>query len=265
MLTSLATPFSAEGKEIHALLRTKAPEEQIQPVIDKIHQLAVEHRLPDPLSPSTDAYVTAMCYIGSKSLSHILTYIQRCKDRLIAIGSASPAARKQIIESVMSYWKDQPGIGVNIVDKLLNYTILSPQSVIEWALANDSSHLSRAYIYELVAATIGKVTGRFRQVVAARHAPGLTAEQKAGLQEPTEAERQSMKELFVVMEDLLVSWANGSKDQSMEDGDGTREEEAAIRQWGQRWLRTFRRKIAVEDAWFLEMEKVSGAVEGNGV
>jgi nuclear cap-binding protein subunit 1 len=233
-------------------------------VIDRIHQQAIEHNLPDPLCPSTDAYVTAMCYIGSKSLSHILTYITRCKDRLIAFGSASPAARQQIIESVMTYWKDQPGIGVNIVDKLLNYTILSPQSVIEWALANNSSRLSRAYVYELVAATITKVTGRFRQVVAARHASNLSAEQKQALQEPAEQERKSMKELFVVMEDLLVSWASGSKDQVMEDGDGTSEEEKAVRQWGERWLRTFRRKIAVEDAWFLEVEKIAGAIEGNG-
>ena len=206
-----------------------------------------------------------MCYIGSKSLSHILTYITRCKDRLIAFCGASPNARKQIIESVMTYWKDQPGIGVNIVDKLLNYTILSPQSVIEWALESKSSRLSRAYVYELVAATVGKVTGRFRQVISARHALNLTAEQKQALQEPAEAERKSMKELFVVMEDLLVPWASGTKDQTVEDGDGSSEEAAAIIQWGERWLRTFRRKIAVEEAWFLEVEKIAGAIEGNGV
>jgi len=165
----------------------------------------------------------------------------------------------------MTYWKDQPGIGVNIVDKLLNYTILSPQSVIEWALESKSSRLSRAYVYELVAATVGKVTGRFRQVISARHALNLTAEQKQALQEPAEAERKSMKELFVVMEDLLVPWASGTKDQTMEDGDGSSEEAAAIIQWGERWLRTFRRKIAVEEAWFLEVEKIAGAIEGNGV
>lgn len=261
----LATPFSAEAKEIHALLRRKAPEDEIQPVIDRIHQLAIEHKLPDPLCPSTDAYVTAICFIGSKSLSHVLSFIERCRDRLVAVGTASPAARKQIIESVMDYWKDQPGIGVNIVDKLLNFSILSPQSVVEWSLANDSSRLSRAYVYELVAATIGKVTGRVRQVVQAKHVVGLSPEEKLALEEPAESERVSMKALFVAMEDILVSWANGSKDQSMEDGDGTSEEEAAIRQWGERWLRTFRRKVAVEDAWYLEIEKVAGAIEGNGV
>jgi nuclear cap-binding protein subunit 1 len=220
----------------------------IQPVIDRIHQQALDLRLPDPLVPSTDAYVTAICYIGSKSLSHVLSSIERCKERLLAIGPASPAARKQIIESVMEYWKDQPGIGVNIVDKLLNYTILSPASVVEWALAKEGTRLSKAYVYEMVSATIGKVTGRVRQVVRAKNASGLVPEQKMMLVDTVERERKSMKELFQLMEDSLGGWVTGSKDQAVEGGDGDSIEEATIRQWGERWLRVFRRKIAVEDA-----------------
>lgn len=182
----------------------------------------------------------------------------------MALGPASPAARKQIIESVMEYWKNQPGIGVNIVDKLLNYTILSPASVIEWALAQDESRLSRAYVYEMVSATFGKVTGRVRQVVVAKNAVGLIPEQKTVLEGTVQGERKNLKELFVLMEDSLISWAAGSKDQSMETGDGTSSQEAAIRQWGERWLRVFRRKIAVEDAWYFETEKVKmGGVESS--
>ena len=52
----------------------------------------------------------------------------------------------------MEYWKDQPGIGVNIVDKLLNYTILSPGSVIEWALGKEGGRLSEAHVFEMVGA-----------------------------------------------------------------------------------------------------------------
>ena len=227
----------------------------VQPVIDRIHQQAIDLNLPDPLVPSTDAYVTSICFIGSKSLSHVLSSIERCKERLLAIGPASSAARKQIIESVMEYWKDQPGIGVNIIDKLLNYTILSPASVVEWALSKDGIRLSQAYVYEMVGSTIGKVTGRVRQVVRARNALGLLPEQRTLLQQTVERERKSMKELFQLMEDSLIAWATGSKDQAIEGGDGSSEEEKTIRHWGERWLRVFRRKIAVEDAWYLEAEK----------
>jgi nuclear cap-binding protein subunit 1 len=89
----------------------------------------------------------------------------------------------------MEYWKDQPGIGVNIVDKLLNYTILSPASVVEWALGKQGKRLGEAFVYEMVSATIGKVTGRVRQVVRATKAPGLTAEQRKLLEEGAERER----------------------------------------------------------------------------
>lgn len=244
-----------------SLLRKKSPEDTIQPIIERIHTQALNMNLPDPLVLSTDAYVTSICYIGSKSLSHVLSCIERCKERLLAIGAASPAARKQIIESVMEYWKDQPGIGVNIVDKLLNYTILSPTTVVDWALANQGPRLSEAYVFEMTSATVGKVTGRVRQVVKAKNAKGLMEEQKKMLNETVERERKGMKELFQVMEDPLVGWATGSKDQAVESGD-MGPEDAMIRQWGERWLRVFRRKFAVEEAWYLEAEKA--AVEANG-
>lgn len=171
----------------------------------------------------------------------------------------------------MAYWKDQPGIGVNIVDKLLNYTILSPASVVEWALGKEGKRLGEAFVYEMVSATVGKVTGRVRQVVRATKAPGLTAEQRGLLEATAERERGSMRELFKLMEDLLVGWASGSKDELVQSGDGESESEKMIKQWGERWLRVFRRKFAVEEAWFLEVgkEKIEDVVpvpvpEANG-
>lgn len=253
------TPFSQEGQEILALLRKKSPEDIIQPVIDRIHAQALDRSIPDPLVLSTDAYMTAICYIGSKSLSHVLSCIERCKERLLALGPVSPAARKQIIDSVMDYWKDQPGIGVNIVDKLLNYTILSPGSVVEWALAKEGTRLGHAHVYEMVSATIGKVTGRVRQVVRARSVPGLLPEQKEIMRETADRERVSMKELFALMEDSLTGWASGSKDQMVQSGDGESDGEKMVRQWGERWLRVFRRKFAVEEAWCSEFDKAMEA------
>jgi len=247
------TPFSIEGKEILSLLRKKSPEDVIQPVIDQIHLQAQELNLGDPLVLSTDAYVTAICFIGSKSLSHVLSSIERCKERLLALGPTSPAAQKQIIESVMSYWKDQPGIGVNIVDKLLNYTILSPASVIEWALTQQGERLGQSFVFEMVSATVGKVTKRLRQVVQAKNAIGLLPEQRKLLEDTADRERVNMKGLFQLMDDTLTEWATGSKSLA----NSTPDEDQMMKQWGQRWLRVFRRKIAVEETWFVEVERAS--------
>ncbi|RKF61511.1 Nuclear cap-binding protein subunit 1 [Golovinomyces cichoracearum] len=252
LIMALDTPFASEGQEILALLHKKSPEESIQPIIEKIHSRAVGMNVPDPLVQSTDVYMTAICYIGSKSLSHVLSCIERCKKRLMALGPASPAARIQIIESVMNYWKDQPGIGVNIVDKLLNYTILSPESVVEWALAHDRTRLAKAYIFEMVSATIAKVMGRLRQVYRAKSVSGLIPEQMNILLKTVESERASMKNLFDLKEKYLLNWINQSN--CVQNGT-KKEEDILTNQWATRWLRVFKRKLAVEDAWCMEFEQ----------
>ncbi|KAL4782306.1 MIF4G like-domain-containing protein [Aspergillus varians] len=252
-----ATPYANEGKEIMQLIRRKATDDEIQPLITAIEEQATGLGVENPLLPSTDAFVTAICFVGSKSLSHVLSCIERNKERLLAIGPKSPAARRQIITSVMEYWIDQPGIGINIIDKLLNYTIITPLSVIEWALIdqlNAGTILAKAHIFEMISATVGKVTNRLRQIVAARTQPGLYEPQLSVLDETLTREKKDMHALFQVIEDSVVSVAVGSNDELMERGDesGNLPEDEIIRQWGKRWLRVFRRKAGVEESYIID-------------
>lgn len=238
-------------------IRKKAGDDEIQPVITAIEEQAQSMGVDDPKIPSTDAFVTSICFVGSKSLSHVLSCIERNKERLLAIGSASQRARCQIITSVMEYWTDQPGIAINIIDKLLNYTILSPLSVLEWALSEymaAGAILSKSHIFEMISATVGKVTNRMRQIVAARTQPGLYEPQLSVIDETLTRERNDMAALFKFIEDPIVSVATGSNDELMERGDGSGDlpEDAILRQWGRRWLRVFRRKAAVEEAFITD-------------
>ncbi|KAK7613028.1 cap binding protein [Phyllosticta citricarpa] len=248
------TPYAAEGRELLQLLKKKAPEEEIQEVINKIHEQAAEHGVADPLVPSTDAYMTCICYIGSKSLSHVLSCIERCKERLLGVGPASEAGRRQIISSVFDYWSAQPGIAVNIVDKLLNYTILSPLSVVQWALSdrlNAGRVLAESWAYEMVSNTVGKVTNRVRQIVAAKLQRGLPAEQVQTLDEVLVKEREAMRQLFNFIDDAVTGVAGGAADQFIEeDGSNGLDEEMGklVKAWGERWARVFRRKAAVEES-----------------
>ncbi|KAL2835923.1 MIF4G like-domain-containing protein [Aspergillus pseudodeflectus] len=251
------TPYANEGRELMQLIRRKATDEEIQPLITAIEEQATSLGVESPILPSTDAFVTAICFVGSKSLSHVLSCIERNKDRLLAIGPKSPAARRQIITSVMEYWVDQPGIGINIIDKLLNYTIITPLSVIEWALVDKleaGAILAKTHVFEMISATVGKVTNRLRQIVAARTQPGLYEPQLGVLDETLTREKKDMHSLFQVIEDSVVSVAGGSNDQLMERGDGSGDlpEDEIIRQWGKRWLRVFRRKAAVEEAYITD-------------
>ncbi|KAF6837205.1 hypothetical protein CMUS01_05101 [Colletotrichum musicola] len=252
------TPFAAEGREIATLLRRKAADEELQPVIERIHSLAIERGL-DPLVTSTDVFVTAVCWVGSKSLSHVLACIERTKDRLLDVGAASETAKAQIITAVMTYWSAQPGVAISIVEKLLNYSILLPISVIEWALVG-SSHvdgtssgdsLAQSHVFELVFGTVAKVTGRVRQLLTDAEAD----------EESKEREIKAMRDLFRAMEDALISWASGSKDEMMEEVDGAGQRDALLRRWGERWLRVFRRRSAIEEAFVLESSKSQSASE----
>ncbi|KAL9010655.1 MAG: hypothetical protein Q9173_004433 [Seirophora scorigena] len=250
------TPYAPQAREILRLLRAKAPDSEIGIQLTSIQSEALSFGVADPLIPSTDAYMTAICFVGSKSLSHVLNCIERCKERLLALGPQSEAARRQIVTSVMQYWAETPGVGVNIVDKLLNYTILTPISVINWALEDNIDRgmiLTHAYVYEMVASTIHKVTNRVRQIVIARNQPALPAEQVTILDETLEKEKAQMKDLFATVQDALIGVASGIVDEMAESRNQDTEGEALIRGWGDRWLRVFRRKMAVEETWMGEM------------
>ena len=170
----------------------------------------------------------------------------------------------------MDYWREKPGVGVNVVDKLLNYTILTPLSVIHWVLVDNLGKgeiLTYAHIYEMVASTMHKVTNRVRQIVVARNQLGLAMEQAAILDETLRKERGDMGILFATVEDALVGIAAGVADGMTESRDQDEPADALLRTWGARWLRVFRRKMAVEEAWVGEALGVSqdtDVVEGVG-
>jgi nuclear cap-binding protein subunit 1 len=247
------TPFAAEGRELAKLLRSKAPEEEIEAVIQRIQSMAIDRDI-DALVASTDVFVTCVLHVGSKSLSHVLAAIERTKDRLTTFGAASDAARTQIIAATMAFWSAHPGVALRIIEKLLNYSILMPETVINWALlaragSTRGEALSMSYIYELVFNTVVKVTNRVRQLVT-----------KSSSSSPSDADElegpiKQMRTLFSAIEDALGSWATGSKDEMIETGDGDSSNEKFVRRWGERWLRVFRRRAAIEEAFLVEAEK----------
>lgn len=172
----------------------------------------------------------------------------------------------------MEYWHEKPGVGVNVVDKLLNYTILTPVSVVMWALGDQlgkGEGLVLSHVFEMVSSTVTKVTNRVRQIIVARNQPGLPTEQVTILDETLAKEREEMGKLFAVIEDALVGVASGSVDAMAESAYQDEKYEATLRGWGSRWLRVFRRRMAVEEAWILEMleqaQRQASAMEGMDV
>jgi nuclear cap-binding protein subunit 1 len=195
--------------------------------------------------------MTAILSIGSKSLSHVLSTIDRCKERLLEIGGRSEAARRQIVASVLDFWCDHPGTAVNIVDKLLNYTIITPMAVVQLAVQDRIDRgraLASSQVYEMVSITMFKVTNRVRQVLRERNNIKLPFEQRQQIDEALPRERQGMRDLFAAIEDAVSAVAAGANDEMIERYDGDSEEQQLIQLWGARWARVWRRKAAVEEA-----------------
>lgn len=220
-------------------------------MIKSIQADAQAQGVEDALVASTDVFMTTICHTGSKSLSHVLSTIDKSKVRLLAIGPTSERARRQIITSVSAYWQDHPGTAVNIIDKLLNYTIITPMSVIQWALGDkiDSGHgLATTMNLELVSATMQKVANRVRQIVAARNDPSLMdteqeqqQQQKAAIEATLVQERQVMKDYFATILDAVKPVADGAHDGA------DSQTNALLRAWGGRWVKLWSRKSDVED------------------
>lgn len=215
-------------------------------------------------------FVTAVLHVGSKSLSHVLAAIERTKDRLLDVGAASEAARAQIISAVMAYWSAHPGVAITIVEKLLNYSILSPRTVTTWALVHHAGDtggdaFSRTHVYELVFNTVMKVTGRVRQVVSAKDGAAAATQNQdksdddvamgdgADAEEAATREREveAMRGLFRAIESNLADWIKA--EDAAPDGDV--EHQARVKRWAERWLRAFKRREAIEEAFLADAAK----------
>ena len=276
-------PFHAEATQLVKIVRGKSEEEISQPLEKIMESASRDSTHPSPQLLAIDAFVTTIAYVGSKSLSHALSFIERHKDQLFAFSQdplyppdasdADPEAtaaanRIQIVESIVDYWRNtQSGVAVSLIDKLLNYGIILPASVIDWALgiSNPASfHAGRAlpetWVYELVSTTLGKVTNRASQLVEARAEHGITKPTAEQLEETLKSDLDSMRSLFKMVEDVLVGVAEGVNDEMIEEGMGEvvgeaphereitgRAQLALLKMWGQKWLRVFRRKLAAQE------------------
>jgi len=174
----------------------------------------------------------------------------------------------------------QIGSALNIVDKLLNYTILTPSSVVQWALdaqrLDGGRALADGWAYEMVERTMDKVVGRVGQIITARMHDGLPADQITMLDAALAEEVQRMRSLFAEVDDALAGVSEGAGEGMLEDADTTVEGKEGddaksdlefAKGWGIRWRRVWTRKLSVQETVLREAAKVfpGPAMEEDGV
>ena len=252
----LETPFSSQGKILYNQIRKRATEDEIQETLDVIQSQAEELGLTDVMTYSTDAFVTALCCIGAKSLSHVVSYIEKYKGRLSSIAQTSETLRRQILASVVEYWKDQPGVAVYIVDKLLNYSILTPTTVVQWALSDRvgaGEGLTENWVYEMISNTVGKVSRSVQNLLTAKFTPNLDPQVRAAADNAFPTEREAVRDLLKLIQQSVQPIADGVADKFLEktgSGELSAHDATLLREWGKRWVAVFQRRALVEEMVF---------------
>lgn len=83
-----------------------------------------------------EMFVQCLLLVGSKSFSHILNVVERYLD-VLRLVNASPEGRLHTVQIVASFWKNNTQFLGILLDKLLNYRVIDPTSVITWIFEED--------------------------------------------------------------------------------------------------------------------------------
>ncbi|KAJ1968031.1 Nuclear cap-binding protein subunit 1 [Dispira parvispora] len=163
-----------------------------------------------------DVFVQCVLFIGRKSFSHMLNVIERYLPLLKKFGMDADA-KHHIVETVNEFWKDNPQFVTIIVDKLLNYRVVSPLSVLTWALNPlrvQFDYPAPFYVWETLRNTIHKLESRIQQIDRRIHSKrSLLTTQDTTEENPAEVStleniaqlESTMTSLQLEQKDLLLS------------------------------------------------------------
>jgi nuclear cap-binding protein subunit 1 len=246
------TPCAEQGRDLASLIRKKGSQEEFTELLDtvtaKIGKLG-----------AVDALITAICSVGSKSLSHLLACLQRTMALVLSLKEeGGKPVEVQIVTSALDFWRVQRGNGVMVVDKLLNHLIVSPEAVVEAVIspATDAhTTISQGWTWEIMMRVVGKVVGRvkgvveaLRKVSAGKVGEPVDEEKKKEIEAVLATEMETMKNLFSLIREKVLALDNQVAGQAMLD-DTTKE---ILRSWIAKWVRALDRRAAVEQGWFKE-------------
>ncbi|KAG5520228.1 hypothetical protein PMAC_001306 [Pneumocystis sp. 'macacae'] len=154
-------PNSKYFAEVETLLETmKVNTEQSETdvALEIIEKTAAENNEEDPQFEVLKALVQCVLHLGARSFSNALNTIERNLPGLRNRCSANRKTCRQTIDIIMKFWKDQPGIGVALINKFLNYSIINTISIIEWIFLDaDIEYINRGFIWELMKIVLDKI------------------------------------------------------------------------------------------------------------
>jgi nuclear cap-binding protein subunit 1 len=115
-------------------LRTKKTADEVRALLDKYKEEVKASTGADEQEQNQrvrEMFVQCLLLVGSKSFSHILNVVERYLDVLRFV-NATPEGRLHTVQIVASFWEHNTQFLGILLDKLLNYRVIDPASVINW-------------------------------------------------------------------------------------------------------------------------------------
>ncbi|ORZ00493.1 armadillo-type protein [Syncephalastrum racemosum] len=212
-----AHPFHQAAQEVVAALRSKRTVDDLRATLDRIGESAGDdkHAQADLVHK---VFLQSLLFVGSKSFSHALNVVERYLEVLRWVNS-NPETRTQTVSIVASFWRHNTQFLSIMVDKLLNYRVIDPTSVVTWAFESDQlAHVERSYIWEILRNTLNKVVARVSQVRAklqsyeAMHAENEAKRSQAPMTEMAQADAQQEQDTIRIAENSLSTVTREQKE-----------------------------------------------------
>ncbi|RUP49695.1 hypothetical protein BC936DRAFT_141787 [Jimgerdemannia flammicorona] len=160
-------PLHGSAKLLLEQLRQKVPGAEIEErVLRDVKKKADEKGVSIPEQEDTAREVLVQCVLllGSKSFSHVLNVVERYLSVLQSLNTTAEA-RLHTVKIVASFWRNNTQFLGILLDKLLNYRVVDPVSVIAWIFEQEQiENFGRSFLWEILKNTLNKVISRVAQI-----------------------------------------------------------------------------------------------------
>ncbi|KAJ1871482.1 Nuclear cap-binding protein subunit 1 [Coemansia sp. RSA 990] len=198
--------------------------------------------------------------LGSKTFSHMLNAIEKFMPALQQFGD-TPEAKLQIATVVEDFWIKHPQFFAITIDKLINYRVIDPVTVIEMLFSHShKGSWSQFHLWEILRNTVNKVNMRVEQlqsrlVAAQKAADAIVADSDTAAEQQAESVEHVesvLAQMLQEQKDVVISTTRHFV-QLLSSSEGTTDE--LDRAWllgrFKEFMRTYRLQV-MENAQALE-------------
>ncbi|KAH7105316.1 MIF4G like-domain-containing protein [Auriculariales sp. MPI-PUGE-AT-0066] len=164
-------PHHEVAQNILNLLRDRTKAELVIVELDGFRNTLQESGDPRPEAVVRAATLQALLQVGSRSFSHLLNAIERYLPVLRSLVAPGSEARAEILRATGAFWARSTQMVNIVVDKLMQYQIVEPADVVQFAFSEEQTPQGQIQRWELVKAALDKAHGRL--LVAQRKAASL--------------------------------------------------------------------------------------------